>query len=860
MPHRDDPQQRAQRRKSILVRHDSRWQTYGFSEEDRRRWHRAGVPINRAPAAAILREVNYRGYALQPDSVARTKLGGRSILGLVLDGASAMDIERALALHRPRTTGRDSAAAWRRDILQPEFEPITNLSDAAIAIRSANVRAIQHALRRWGETRAGVYERRASLLQEALRYAEGGRSPSAQLITYGRGFGVFDHRALRALAGTLPRPGETQSTTRGALLLANPERWLLARLQSDRTPTPRQRSSVADLLRGLPAAPGCALIIGPDHDDGTYLAWTRDGSHLTALSIPVPAVETMMRTRVSTLPPSARPTSVDLTHDLAAARIAVDPTLLAVAGVADLLFDEADLEARITEGRIIQLTEPPATTTAPSPAPAVAAAPERAPETPAPERDAKVPAAEAPSPPTINEGSPEVAPAPAATVLNRSDADEPGAAARQEQERAATRTRLLTREDDSWAAYGFSPNERANWVRFGIPANRAPLAAIAREVTDVVGFTLTPDRLYTRITGGQTILDALLTGTTAWRLEQRIARALNAELVNSPHAWCRDMLHPPSFDSTGGDHGVLSGAIHTTRLPALQDALLNWADKATPLLAQRSRLGMEAHAYRRGFDPDQKLLQYARGFGITHVGPELRDLAGSIPYPHEVHLDILAAGVFRSNSEDRFLYRGRDDARDLVSAHMGSSDPLRFSPEMLPSPTGLAWLCDDDAHGIVVAWSIDRAQTLSAVTVPADRLIAAVRGSDPLRLRAEVGWVAMHAPTDGINGSDRAIAAVAALTEMHARDPEPVERTHQLTGGGRSTTSHSVSILHPGPRGPRGPKGTGPERTHQWKVRGHWRNQWYPSTQEYRRIWIKDFMQGPSDAPIINLDRVRLVR
>ena len=36
----------------------------------------------------------------------------------------------------------------------------------------------------------------------------------------------------------------------------------------------------------------------------------------------------------------------------------------------------------------------------------------------------------------------------------------------------------------------------------------------------------------------------------------------------------------------------------------------------------------------------------------------------------------------------------------------------------------------------------------------------------------------------------------------------------------------------------------------QWVVRGHWRNQWYPSIKQHRQIWIMPFMKGPEDAPI----------
>lgn len=36
----------------------------------------------------------------------------------------------------------------------------------------------------------------------------------------------------------------------------------------------------------------------------------------------------------------------------------------------------------------------------------------------------------------------------------------------------------------------------------------------------------------------------------------------------------------------------------------------------------------------------------------------------------------------------------------------------------------------------------------------------------------------------------------------------------------------------------------------QWVVRGHWRNQYYPSIKEHRQIWINPHMKGPEDRPI----------
>jgi hypothetical protein len=48
---------------------------------------------------------------------------------------------------------------------------------------------------------------------------------------------------------------------------------------------------------------------------------------------------------------------------------------------------------------------------------------------------------------------------------------------------------------------------------------------------------------------------------------------------------------------------------------------------------------------------------------------------------------------------------------------------------------------------------------------------------------------------------------------------------------------------------------TGDEHPVEWKQRwivsGHWRNQWFPSLQAHRQIWISDYVKGPEDKPLV---------
>lgn len=55
--------------------------------------------------------------------------------------------------------------------------------------------------------------------------------------------------------------------------------------------------------------------------------------------------------------------------------------------------------------------------------------------------------------------------------------------------------------------------------------------------------------------------------------------------------------------------------------------------------------------------------------------------------------------------------------------------------------------------------------------------------------------------------------------------------------------------------------GTGArEYRHRWIVRGHWRNQYYPSRGDHRPIWIDPHFAGPDDKPLLGGERVNVLR
>lgn len=69
---------------------------------------------------------------------------------------------------------------------------------------------------------------------------------------------------------------------------------------------------------------------------------------------------------------------------------------------------------------------------------------------------------------------------------------------------------------------------------------------------------------------------------------------------------------------------------------------------------------------------------------------------------------------------------------------------------------------------------------------------------------------------------------------------------------------HVVQLRRALSRAHHAPPGDGPgqEWTHRWLVRGHWRNQWYPSTQTHRPKFIPSYVKGPEDKPLVVHDKI----
>jgi hypothetical protein len=53
--------------------------------------------------------------------------------------------------------------------------------------------------------------------------------------------------------------------------------------------------------------------------------------------------------------------------------------------------------------------------------------------------------------------------------------------------------------------------------------------------------------------------------------------------------------------------------------------------------------------------------------------------------------------------------------------------------------------------------------------------------------------------------------------------------------------------------------GSGAKHGHRYPVMGHWRDQWYPSVEDHRPIWINQHIRGPEGTELRDVDRVTIV-
>ena len=92
-------------------------------------------------------------------------------------------------------------------------------------------------------------------------------------------------------------------------------------------------------------------------------------------------------------------------------------------------------------------------------------------------------------------------------------------------------------------------------------------------------------------------------------------------------------------------------------------------------------------------------------------------------------------------------------------------------------------------------------------------------------------------------------------------DPEPLPRQVRRArerAGREVPRVRVVRLRHHTRRGDPATDDAAATRTYRrrWVVEGHWRNQWYPSRQSHRPVYVPSYIKGPDGAPLIGGQKV----
>lgn len=102
------------------------------------------------------------------------------------------------------------------------------------------------------------------------------------------------------------------------------------------------------------------------------------------------------------------------------------------------------------------------------------------------------------------------------------------------------------------------------------------------------------------------------------------------------------------------------------------------------------------------------------------------------------------------------------------------------------------------------------------------------------------------------------LAAQRGLCEQMEQRTERAER-RRTERAGLPARDVTVVRLRGAQHSSGGAAGSGVRHGHRYPVRGHWRNQWYPSVEDHRPIWIEQHIRGPEGTELRGGERVTVV-
>ena len=291
-----------------------------------------------------------------------------------------------------------------------------------------------------------------------------------------------------------------------------------------------------------------------------------------------------------------------------------------------------------------------------------------------------------------------------------------------------------------------------------------------------------------------------------------------------------------------------------------------------PPVARKLRVALEARgyeqriAYFRGLTGSKSARATALLDAVPRAVPELIALLAT-----HVSIGSLTPGenLLRTAFKDADLFYMPPRAQGDLEQRERETQTL--SSDDLPSPVGIALLPGGDAPGEqpwgILTW-YERPTLLSLSWLPvANRTTGGRRSFERGReVHDDVPYTAgVFIHPDGQPGIlvSRLAALLACVPEQRStRVADSVLAPKDRPGGPdvQAVPAESdVTFVYPTRGAGNLAWTTGIRRTSRWKVRGHWRQQWYRSEQAHRRIWIDEHEAGAQDAPMKEAQRVIVI-
>lgn len=458
--------------------------------------------------------------------------------------------------------------------------------------------------------------------------------------------------------------------------------------------------------------------------------------------------------------------------------------------------------------------------------------------------------------------------------IARLDAPEPTRAEHPEAAAAEERRRIVQRTEPNWSKFGFTVAENHQWVKAGVPEDRAHWAAMCRDSMRRSNpqIHLTSGRLQRPINAsGDTVLDALTHGQNAVRIQARIAAG--ADLDGAPGIPDELLaVAAENFTAASARAATAGTALRKAvsradpaHLPQIARLVADLDEAMRPLWAARLRLAREIDAYQRNGTAGELLSAFARAHGVYVAGALLgRLINGVVGTIDELeHAARATALIGRAARSGNFLYLAPDAVAEASGYRNAAEEFRSLTASPYPvDPRGFALIAatesadNNNLPARFLAWELD-GERINATLVNRGKLAGALMAKP-----SAIGLVESWHPRDGLDGVDGAVRHTRLLNDL-AREAH--QRAREAGGEKvgplrpRTPEDRSTVLVYQAARSEGGSANVRLAPDHRWKVRGHWRRQWHPSENAHKILWIDEHVSGPADRPLITVDRVRVI-